>query len=106
MRGLAIISLAATPILLAASSPVLPQGPTADSTLAQAQAEARAASRRLADLEGRAAKARSEADRLKVEQAVAAAAIEEAEAKIGAADAKLQLGREPAAALWRSRPRS
>ena len=97
MRGLAIISLAATPFLLAASSPVLPQGPTADSTLAQAQAEARAASRRLADLEGRAAKARSEADRLKVEQAVAAAAIEEAEAKIGAADAKLQLARAQAA---------
>ena len=96
MRGLAIISLAATPILLAASSPVLPQGQTADASLAQAQAEARDASKRLRELEGRAAKAKSEADRLRAEQAIAAAAIEQAEANIGAADARLRLARAQA----------
>lgn len=101
MRGLAIISLAATPILLAASSPVLPQGPTADASLAQAQAEARDASKRLRELEGRAAKAKSEADRLRAEQAAAAAAIEEAEANIGAADARLRLARAQAALVER-----
>ncbi len=97
MRTLAALLLLTAPALLAASAPVAPQRPTADAALAEAQAEARAATRRLAELEGQAAKAKSEADRLKAEQAAAAAAIEEAEARIGAADARLQLARAQAA---------
>ena len=93
MRGLLVILLLAAPALLAASAPVAPQQPTADTALAQAQAEAREASKHLAELEGQAAKAKSEADRLKAEQAAAAAAIEESEARIGAADASLRLAR-------------
>jgi len=93
MRGFPIIVLAAAPILLAASAPVAPQGQTADAALTAAQAEARSAAKRLSELEGQAAKATSEADRLRAEQAAAAAAIEEAEARIGEADAKLRLAR-------------
>jgi len=59
MRGLLVILLLAAPALLAASAPVAPQQPTADTALAQAQAEAREASKHLAELEGQAAKAKS-----------------------------------------------
>ena len=48
MRGLLVILLLAAPALLAASAPVAPQQPTADTALAQAQAEAREASKHLA----------------------------------------------------------
>jgi len=97
MRRLAALLLLTAPALLAASAPVAPQQPTADAALAEAQAEARAATKRLAELEGQAAKAKSEADRLKADQAAAAAAIEESEARIGAADASLRLARAQAA---------
>ncbi|WP_294122690.1 peptidoglycan DD-metalloendopeptidase family protein [Sphingomonas sp.] len=93
MRRVIILLVAAAPIMLAASGPVAPQGVTVDTTLAQAQAEARAATKRLAELEGQAANAQSDADRLKAEQTAAAAAIEQAEASIGEADAKLRLAR-------------
>jgi murein hydrolase activator len=93
MRAAAILLVAAAPILLAASGPLAPQGPTADSALATARAEVRAAAKRLAAIEGQAAKARSDADRLKAEQAKAAAEIDETEARIGEADAKLRLAR-------------
>jgi septal ring factor EnvC (AmiA/AmiB activator) len=97
MRFAAILLVAAAPILLAASGSVAPQGVTADAALAEAQAEARAATKRLGELEGRAAKAQSDADRLKAEQAAAAAAIEQAEANIDEADAQLRLARAQSA---------
>ena len=82
------------PILLAtASAPVRPAEPTADSALAQAQAEARQAAKRLAQLEAQAAKAGDAASRLRAEQAAASAAIEEAEARISESDARLRLAR-------------
>jgi len=91
MRGIPIILLVAAPILLAASAPVMPQGQTADSALAEAQAESRSATKRLSELKYQAAKAQSEADRLRAEQAAGVAAIEESEARIGEADAKIRL---------------
>jgi septal ring factor EnvC (AmiA/AmiB activator) len=97
MRGFPIIILATAPILLAASTPVAPQGQTADAALSAAQTEARSAAKRLTELKGQAAKATSEADRLRTEQATAVAAIEEAEARIGEADAKLRLAHARAA---------
>jgi len=97
MRFATILLVAAAPILLAASGSVAPQGVTADAALAEAQAEVRAATKRLGELEGRASKARSEADKLKAEQAAAAAAIEQAEANIGEADAQLRLARAQSA---------
>jgi septal ring factor EnvC (AmiA/AmiB activator) len=97
MRGPAYLFLFAIPALLAASAPVAPQRPSADAALAQAQSEARAAAKRLEALEGQAAKAKSEADRLQAEQATAAAAIEEAEARISESDAKLRLAQAQAA---------
>ena len=93
MRRLPLILLATAPILLAASAAVPQAGPSADTVLAQAQADARVAASRLQQLERQAAKAQSEAERLKAEQAAAAAAIEETEARIGEADARLRLAR-------------
>jgi septal ring factor EnvC (AmiA/AmiB activator) len=97
MRRLSIILLASAPILLAASAPVSPAGPSADTMLARAQAEARAAESKLQALERQAAKAQSEAGKLKADQAAAAAAIEETEARIGEADARMRLARARAA---------
>ena len=97
MRGITIFLTAAAPCLLAASGSVAPPSPSADAALAQAQTEARAAATRLQALEGQAARAKSEADRLRSEQIAAAAAIEEAEARIGVSDARLKLARAQAA---------
>ena len=84
----------ALPLLLAtASAPVRPAGPTADTALAKARAEAQQAAKRLAQLEAQAAKAEDETSRLRAEQAAAAAAIEEAEARISESDASLRLAR-------------
>ena len=83
-----------SPLLLAAASaPVAPVAETADAALARARSEAQQASRKLAALEGEAAKAGSEAARLQAEQAAAAAAIDEAEARINEFDARLRLAR-------------
>ena len=91
MRRAGVLAL---PLFLAAASaPVAPIRPTADFALEQAQLEAREAAKRLAQLQTQAAKAKSEADRLKADQAIAAAAIEQTEADINAADAALRLAR-------------
>ena len=93
MRPRLTLLLLAIPVLAAASAPVQPTATTADESLAQARAEARAATDRLAALEQAAAKAGNEAARLKAEQAAAAAAIEQSEAEISATDAALRLAR-------------
>jgi chromosome segregation ATPase len=90
-----------TPLLLATSAPVQPQGETLDRVLQRARAEQGSAeieARRLGQV---AAKARSEVDRLRAKQAAAAQAIEAAEARITGADANLRLV-SAAAALRRS----
>ena len=97
MRGVVILLLAIAPVMVAASAPVAPVGPSANSKLAEAQAEAKAAATRLQALESQAGKAKSEADRLRAEQVAAAAAIEEAEARISESGARLQLARAQAA---------
>ena len=82
------------PILLAtASGPLRPAGPTADTALAQARAEAEQASKRLAQMEAEATKAGDEASKLRAQQAAASAAIEESEARISESDASLRLAR-------------
>src|SRR6185369_9754872 len=91
MRRLVALLLAL--LLAAASAPVMPQGESADAALTRARAEAVDAAKRLAVLEGEAAKVRSDVDKLKAEQAAAVAAIEDAEAKIGESDARLRLAR-------------
>ena len=94
MRRVAPLMLAAaTLLLIAASAPVVPPAETIDVVLARARAEAEIAAKRLATLEGQAAKAGNEAARLKAERAAAAAAIEDSEARISAADAVLRLAR-------------
>ena len=94
MRRFAFLALlAALPMLAAASAPVPPAAETADAALARAQAEAREAAKRLAELEAAAAKAGDEAARLRAEQAAAAAAIDQAEARISESDAALRLAR-------------
>jgi septal ring factor EnvC (AmiA/AmiB activator) len=90
-RTTACLSLVIPILLAAASSPVVPVAETADAALARARIEADQAAKRLARLEGDLARAGNEAERLKSQQAAAAAAIEETEAKIGAQDAELRL---------------
>jgi septal ring factor EnvC (AmiA/AmiB activator) len=93
MRRAALL-LAVTPLLLSAgSAAVQPAAETADAALARATAEAEAASKRLSALEGQACNAGDEAGRLPAEQWAAAAAIEEAEARISASGAALRLAR-------------
>jgi len=87
----ALILLAATPVLLAASAPVAPSGESIDSALARARTEAATAAKRLQSIEAQAAEAKSEADKLRAEQAVAAAAIEDAEARISQSGVQLRL---------------
>ena len=99
MRRVAPLMLAATTLLLiAASAPVAPPAETIDAVLSRARAEAEIAAKRLATLEGQAAKAGDEAARLKAERAAAAGAIEDSEARISAADAALRLARAEVAA--------
>jgi septal ring factor EnvC (AmiA/AmiB activator) len=83
--------------LAAASAPVAPVAETADAALSRARSEAQQASRKLAALEGEAARAGSEAAKLQAEQAAAAASIDEAEARINESDARLRLARAHAA---------
>ena len=89
MRGLAF-ALILSP-LLAASALAQEQGQPLDAALKQALAEQAVADARTAKLEQAASKARNEADRLHAEQVAAAQAIESAEARISAADARLRL---------------
>ncbi|MBA3668319.1 MAG: hypothetical protein H0W65_11470, partial [Sphingomonas sp.] len=93
MRRAFALLIFAVPLLVAASTPVRPVEITADEVLAQARAEAEAATKRLSSLEAAAAKAGNEVEQLKAEQAAAAAAIEESEAQISAADAALRLAK-------------
>lgn len=90
-RTTACLSLVIPMLLAAASAPVGPPAERADEALTRARAEAGQAARRLAKLEAMAAKAGNEAERLRSEQAAAAAAIEATEAKIGEHDAQLRL---------------
>ena len=96
-RTTACLSLVIPILLSAASAPFAPISETADAALARAQAEARQAARRLAQLESQAARAGNEAERLKSQQLAAAAAIEDTEAKMGEQDARLRLAQAQAA---------
>jgi septal ring factor EnvC (AmiA/AmiB activator) len=89
MRGTAFVLFLCP--LLAASALAQGGGEPLDAALKQAQAEQAAAEAETATLEKAASQARTEADRLHAEQAVAAQAIEAAEARISAANARLHL---------------
>jgi septal ring factor EnvC (AmiA/AmiB activator) len=88
MRGLVVLILFP---LLAGSALAQEGGEPLDAALKQALAEQAAAQAATAKLEKAVSHARNEADRLHAEQAAAAQAIEAAEARISAADARLQL---------------
>jgi septal ring factor EnvC (AmiA/AmiB activator) len=88
MRGLAILVLFP---LLAGSALAQSGGEPLDAALRQALAEQAAAQAETGKLEKMVSQARNEADRLHAQQAAAAQAIEAAEARISAADARLQL---------------
>ena len=77
--------------LLAGSALAQGGGEALDGALKQALAEQAAAQAETEKLEKVASQARNEADRLHAEQAAAAQAIEAAEARISAADVRLQL---------------
>lgn len=79
------------PLLIGASGPAQPNGPTLDQQIDQARADQSSAEARTAQLEKAAANARNEAERMRADQAAAAEAIEAAEARITAADAQLRL---------------
>jgi septal ring factor EnvC (AmiA/AmiB activator) len=83
--------LLAVPLLLAASAPVQPEAETVDQALKRARAEAGAADARVRLLEQAAGRARSEAVRLRAQQAAAAEAISAAESRISAADAERRI---------------
>src|SRR5437868_10782565 len=89
MRRLALALLLSP--LLAASSVAQNGGEPLDAALRSALAEQNNADAETARLEQAAAKAQTEASRLHAEQVAAAQAIEAAEARIGAATARLQL---------------
>jgi septal ring factor EnvC (AmiA/AmiB activator) len=84
--------------LLAASAFAQGTGEPLDTALRQALAEQAAADAQTAKLEQAAARARTEADRLRAEQVAAAQAIDAAEARISAANVRLQLASAHAAA--------
>jgi septal ring factor EnvC (AmiA/AmiB activator) len=90
-RTTACLALVIPIMLSAASAPVTPVAESVDAALARARTEASQAAKRLAQLEADAVRAGNEAERLKSEQAAAAAAIEATEAKIGEQDARLRL---------------
>ncbi len=76
-------------LLTAASAPVGQQGVSLDDQLKQSRSEEAAAEAETARLEKVAGKARDEVDRLRGQAAAAAEALEAAEARITAADARL-----------------
>jgi len=79
------------PLLLAASAPVAEAVAPLDSGLRQARAEQASAEAETRRLEMLAGKARSQAERLRAEEAAAATAIEAAEARITVADTQVRL---------------
>ena len=83
--------LLAIPLLLAASAPAQPEAETVDQALTRARTEARAADRRVEQLEQAAGRAQGEAARLRAQQAAAAEAISAAESRISAADAERRI---------------
>jgi murein hydrolase activator len=89
MRGFAL-ALILSP-LLAASAIAQDSGQPLDAALKQALAEQAAADAQTAKLEQAAAQAKGEADRLHAQEAAAAQGIDAAEARISAADLRLQL---------------
>jgi murein hydrolase activator len=89
MRG-AVLALIICPFV-AASALAQDAGEPLDAALKQALAEQASAQAETARLENVASQARTKADRLHAEQAAAAQAIDAGEARIGAANARLQL---------------
>jgi septal ring factor EnvC (AmiA/AmiB activator) len=89
MRG-SVLVLLLTPAL-AASALAQDVGPPLDTALKQAEAEQAAAEAQTARLEQAAFQAKGEADRLHEQQAAAAQAIDAGEARISAANVRLQL---------------
>jgi septal ring factor EnvC (AmiA/AmiB activator) len=83
--------LLATPIMLAASGPVLPSAQPLDQALRQARADQASAEAQTSRLEAAAAHAKSAAERLAAQEAAAAQAIEAAEARITAADMQYRI---------------
>jgi len=96
MRRVAIALLLTTP--LAASAPAQTAGQTLQQALQQARAEQASAEAQTTKLETAAANARSEADRLRAQEAAAAQGIEAAEARITAADVQYRLASADVAA--------
>jgi septal ring factor EnvC (AmiA/AmiB activator) len=84
--------------LAAASAPARPQAEPLEQALTQARAEQATAEARTARLEQIAGNARSEAERLRAEQAAAAQAIDAAEARITAATASFRIAQAYVAA--------
>ena len=81
---------AALLLLAATSAPAQLAGESVDRALARARSEAAQASKRLADLEAQSRRAADETARLHAEQAAAAAAIDESEARISESEASLR----------------
>lgn len=91
MRVAPLLFSALAALTMAASGPVTSSVPSGNSLLAAARKDAKAAADRLAKLEAEAAKAGNEAARLRGQQAVATAAIDEAEARISQAEAEYRV---------------
>jgi murein hydrolase activator len=85
------ILLLLSPLLCAASGPVLPDVQPLNQALKEAQAQQALADLKAARFQQAASKARSEAERFSAKQAAAAEAIEAAEARITAADVQSRL---------------
>jgi septal ring factor EnvC (AmiA/AmiB activator) len=84
------VALALAP-LVAASAPAQPQATPLQEAVKEAQAEQAAAEAETVKLEKAAASARTQADRLRAQEAAAARAIDAAEARITAADGQYRL---------------
>jgi septal ring factor EnvC (AmiA/AmiB activator) len=92
------ILLLFSPLLVAASGPVLPDAQPLDQALKQARADEASADAKTARLQEAASEARGEAERFSAQQAAAAEAIEGAEAGITAADMQFRLAKAYVAA--------
>lgn len=97
MRRFSLCLALALPLAAAGAAPILPQGPSADQQLAEAQKEAAASTKELDRLTKAAAAATDEVTKAKAEQEAAAAAIAESEARITEADAEARLADAQAA---------
>jgi septal ring factor EnvC (AmiA/AmiB activator) len=83
--------LLVAPLLVAASAPVMTEGGSFDAALKRARSEQAAAEADAKRLQSLARNARSEGERLRVEQLAAAKAIAAAEARITSSDTELRL---------------